>query len=232
MAKSAQTETLDFKIRLARPEEVNLLAELQLAAFKPEDNIPVMIGRRFVRAKYRWLVTNPKTFALVAAAGDEIVGLVAITEFAFTKPMFKACLPELLQSIALKPSLLFKRRLWQRFFQGERITNRLGRQITAYPGVAQLPIVVIKKEFRSRGIFPALIAEALNISRKRGSRAVRAGVYKGNKASRRAFEKVGWKEVPELETTEMVFYMAYLDPSLAPELGIADAAPREQGGTK
>jgi len=225
MPQSLRPEGFKLEIRVAQLCELDSLTEVHLAAFKPEDNIPVLLGRRYVRAVYRWLVTSKQTYTRIAVAQDKLLGLVAVADISFTKPMFKACLPEFLRSLALRPSLFFKKRLWHRFIRGERGATQLGRRISMYPGVAQLPIVAVEKEFRGLDIFPALIEAAKKRSRSRGSRAIRAGVYKVNKASRRAFEKVGWIEAPELETVDLVFYITYLDPNLAEELGVREKEP-------
>ena len=129
MSQSLQSETLKFEIRLAQPSEVDRLIGLHMAAFKPENNIPVLLGRRYVRATYCWLVTSKQSYALIAADQDKIIGLVAVVDSSFTKPMFKACFRQLLWSLALRPSILFKKRLWQRFVQGEGNATQLGRKI-------------------------------------------------------------------------------------------------------
>ena len=225
MSQSLQPETLEFEIRRAQPSEIDRLTELHMSAFKPEDNIPVLLGRRYVRASYRWLVMGKRAYTLVAVAQDKIIGFVSVADSSFTKPMLRACLRQLLQSLALRPSLFFKKRLWQRLIRGEGNGTQMGRRIANYPRIAQLPIVVVDREFRGRGIFPALIEATKDISRSRGSRAIRAGVYKANRQSRRAFEKVGWVETPELETVDLVFYVAYLDPNLSKELRVRIQEP-------
>lgn len=220
MPQSLQPEALKFEIRLALPSEIDRLTELHVAAFTPENNIPALLGRRYVRATYRWLVTSKLAYTLVAVAQDKIIGLVAVADISFTKPMFKACLREFLRSLALEPSLFFKKRLRQRLIQGEGRTAELGRIIANYPCIAQMTIGMVEREFRGQGIFPALIEATKDVSRSRGSRAIRAGVYKTNRQSRRTFEKVGWVEMPELETADLVFYVAYLDSNLAKELRV------------
>ena len=225
MRQSLQPKMLEFEIRRARTSEIDRLTELHMAVFKPEDNIPVLLGRRYVRATYRWLVMSKRAYALVAVAQDKIIGLVAISDISFTKPMFKACLREFLLSVVLKPSLFFKKRLWKRLIRGEGRTTQLGRRFANNPHIAQMTIGVVDREFRGQGIFPALIDATKDVSRSRGSRAIRAGVYKANRQSRRAFEKVGWVETSELETVDLVFYVAYLDPNIGKELRVGIQEP-------
>jgi GNAT superfamily N-acetyltransferase len=218
MSQSLQPGTLKFEIRRAQASEIDRLTELHMAAFRPEDNIAVLLGRRYVWASYRWLVTSKRAYTLVAVAQDKIIGLVAVADIPFTKPMVKACLPEFLWSLALKPSLFFNKKLWWRLIRKEGQATKIGKRIVNCPGMAQMTIGLVDKEFRGKSIFPTLIEATKDVSRSRGSRAIRAGIYKPNQQSRRCFEKVGWVETPELETVDLVFYMVYLDPNLAKEL--------------
>jgi len=206
--QSLQPTTLKFEIRPAQTGDIGSLTELHMATFKAEKNIPVLLGRRYVRATYRWLVTSRQAFTLFAEAQDKIVGLVAISDGSFAGPMFRACLREFFWSLVLSPLLLFKRRLWQRLIGNDRYITKVGREIANYPGLAQVVIVMVDKEFRRRGVFSALIEAAKDVSRSRGGRAIRAGIYKENWPSRRAFRYAGWRETPELETNKLVFYVA------------------------
>lgn len=64
----------NFIIRKATIQDVNKLTELHCLSFKPKDHIPVLLGRRYVRATYVWLVTSGMSYVLVAEAEDRIVG--------------------------------------------------------------------------------------------------------------------------------------------------------------
>ena len=205
------------KIRLATPADVECLTEMHYASFQPEDHVPVMLGRRYVRATYRWLVTSCEAYALVAQAGSTIVGVVGVCDRPFSSPMFKACMGEFVLSLARNPALLFSGKLWQRLYRRSRLATDRGALIAGYPGVAQMTIGVVDARFRGKSIFPALIEATKSFSKSHGSRAIRAGIYKPNSSSRRVFVKGGWIETPDLETEDTVFYMAYLDPSLPEE---------------
>ncbi|MBN1828336.1 MAG: GNAT family N-acetyltransferase [Deltaproteobacteria bacterium] len=189
-----------------------------MEVFTPEDNIPALLGPRYVRATYRWFVISKRAYTLIAVARGNVVGLVAVTDTSFTTPLFRASFLELLRSLAKKPLILFQKRLWQRLARGDKSSTRLRKRIVNDRRVAQLAVIIVKKEFRGQGIFPALIDAAKAISKGRGSRAIRAGVYKENRQSRRAFEKVGWIEMPELEANNLVFYVTYLDSEFAEEM--------------
>lgn len=219
--KDEMTENSPFTIRLAILADVDRLTELHMASFAPEEHVPVILGKRYVQATYRWLVGSKRAYTLVADCGGKIVGLVAVCDVPFTKPMFRVCLPEFILSLARNPALLFKRKLWQRLIRGSELSEK-GRQIAHHPGVAQMTIGVVNAGFRGQGIFPALVEATKPVSKARGSRAIRAGIYKFNNPSRRVFVKNGWIEIPEMETSDTVFYMAYLDPDLPGELDLIE----------
>ena len=212
-------ESMPLAIRLATLADLDELAKLHCECLGPEDHVPVMLGKEYVRATYRWLVGNRKAYALVAVIEGEIAGLIAVCDGPFTRPMFFACLPEFCRSLARNPGLLFKKKLWRRFLRRPDVTRAI-KGIASTPGFAQMTIGAVDARYRGRGVFPALVEATKTYSEKRGSRAIRAGIYKRNTPSRRVFIKGGWIETPELETRDTVFYVAYLDPTFRTELGV------------
>ena len=206
-------------IRLASIADIDALTELHFASFGPQDHVPVMLGKRYVRATYRWLVTSSMTYVLVADAGGQIVGLIAVADRSFTVPMFRACFREFVLGILQNPLLLLEDKLWRRLFRRPDVTSQ-GQHIADYPGMAQMTIGAVDTNFRGRGVFPALVESTRTFSKERGSRAIRAGIYRENMPSRRVFVKSGWIETPLLETSDTVFYVAYLDPTFPREIGI------------
>ncbi len=211
-------ETL-FSIRLATIADIDGLTELHIASFEPEDHIPVRLGKNYVRATYQWLVTSGMSYVLVADTGHQIVGLIAVSDRAFTAPMFKACVKEFVLAILRNPLLLGYRDLWRRLFRRPDATSQ-GRHIADYPGMAQMTIGAVDENYRGYGVFPALVEATCTYSEERGSRAIRAGIYRENMPSRRVFIKLGWIETPILETRDTVFYVMFLDPTLSEEIGI------------
>jgi ribosomal protein S18 acetylase RimI-like enzyme len=216
----AQNITPAFLIRIATTDDLDCLTTLHCDSFRPEDHIPVMLGKDYVRATYRWLVTSDQGYCLVADSDHKLIGMVSVCDGSFTRPMFIACLPEFIRSLLHSPRSILKKRLWDRLLRHPE-TSKEAHRIANYPGFAQLMIVAVAAEYRGVGIFSALVEAATTCSRNRGSVAIRAGVYKFNHPSRRAFAKNGWLEMPQLETSDTVFYVYYLDPDLPNRLGIA-----------
>jgi len=206
----------DFEIRLATETDIEALTELHCASFRPEDHVPMMLGKDFVRATYRWQVSGKSAYTLVADAHGKIIGLVSVCDGPFTMPMFMACLPEFALSLIRSPSLLFRKKLWQRLLRRPDLSHKNG-SFAESAGFAQMMIVAVDKDSRGKGIFPALVKATKSFSKARGSRAIRVGIYKTNTPSLRVFINNGWIETPELETHDTVFYVAFLDPDVLQE---------------
>lgn len=218
------TDGPTYTIRFATDKDIEALTELHCASFSADEHVPVMLGRDYVRAAYRWIVKSDMAYGLVADTGEKIVGLVAVCNTGFTMPMFFACLPEFFAALIHSPGLLFKKRLWSRLFRRPD-TTRAGRVLTDYPGFAQMTIGAVDVNFRGAGVFRALVEATKQYSQKRGSRAIRAGIYKMNQPSRRVFIRGGWIETPQLETNDTVFYVHFIDASFAAEIGLSDINP-------
>lgn len=219
-----RVQPIEYVIRLAMPRDLEALTQLHCNSFAPEDHVPVMLGESYVRATYRWLVTSRQAYCLVADSGGRIIGLVAVCDGSFTRPVFFACLPEFVGSLLRSPGLAFRRKLWVRLFRRPDVSGE-SRGIADYPGFAQMTIGAVDREFRGAGVFPALVEATKAYSRDRGSRAIRAGIYKGNTPSRRVFIKGGWIETRQLETDDTVFYVHYIDPDFSGLLGIVLPSP-------
>ena len=213
------TDDVPVTIRLASSADLDAVTTLHCASFTPEDHVPVMLGERYVRATYRWQISGKQAYTLVAEMNNNIVGLVAVCDGPFTSPMFMTCLPVFFLSLLRNPRLLFRKKLWRRLFRRPDV-SKSSRNIADYPGFAQMTIGAVDSSCRGKGIFPALVEETKTYSKARGSRAIRAGIYKSNTPSRRVFIKGGWIETPELETADTVFYVSYLDARFPAELGL------------
>ena len=218
MSSDGILKTNSIEIRLATVGDVESMTNLHCRSFLPEEQVPMALGRHYVRATYRWLVTNKEAYALVADYDKNVIGLVGMCDRSFTFPMFSACLPEFFQSILKNPSLLTNIRLWKRLSRRPIVTGEHSKLIVNYPAVAQMTIGAVDSGFRGLDIFPSLISSVKEISKARGSRAILAGIYKTNNPCRRAFIKDDWHEAAELETPDTVFYMALLDEKIAGEL--------------
>lgn len=207
-----------YMIRKACLSDIEAMTKLHCESFCREEHVPVMLGKRFVRATYRWLVSSKKSYALVADSDGKIIGLVAVCDGPFTRAMFIACFPEFMLSILKNPMLILNKNLWKRLLRRPEVTQS-SRKVIDQSGFAQMTIGAVDKKCRGKGVFPELVEETKSESMRRGSRAIRAGIYKKNRPSRSVFIKGGWLETPELETEDTVFYVAYFDKSFPVENG-------------
>jgi len=208
-----------YIIRLATTDDIEALTELHCASFQPGEHVPVMLGRDYVRATYRWLVSGKQAYGLVAEIDEKIIGLIAVCDGSYTRPMFMACLPEFIAALLRSPGLLFQKRLWERLFRRPDAT-KAGKIIVDYPGFAQITIGAVDVNYRDVGVFRALVNATKFYSQQRGSRAIRVGIYKMNGPSRKVFIRGGWIETHQLETRDTVFYVHIIDTSFPSEIGI------------
>jgi len=205
-------------IKLATILDVEVLTDLHCESFKPEDHVPLLFGRRYVRATYRWLVSSPSAYVLIAESGDKIIGFTAVCDGAYVKAMFIACLPEFIISILSNPKRIINKLLWKRLFRKPVSVNESENPVNK-KGFAQITIGAVAKEFRGSGIFGELLQAAKEYSKQRGSKAICVGAYKKNRSSLRALTKSDWVEVPGMETLDTVLLVADLDLIIARKFG-------------
>lgn len=209
----------DLKIRPATLDDVQEIVGLHLACFGPDDHVPVLLGRAYVEASYKWQVSSEEAYAVVAESGGHAVGFGGACDRSYTAPMFRACLGPLFGSLARNPFLLLDRRLWERLNQQSGMDART-REIINYRGVAHLIAGATDPDCRGRGINGAVVQALKTIGRSRGSKALCVAVRRANHASRRVFHKLGWVELPGAETATTLYYLTCWDKSLAEELGV------------
>jgi len=204
-------------IREATIEDLGSITDLHCRSFTPADHVPMILGRRYITATYRWLLNSDRAYILVAEIDNKIVGLVAVCDGSFTKSMFLATLPEFILGIVSRPQRILSKQLWKRLFRKPDKLMR-GHNIQEIPGFAQLTIVAVDSKYRGQGIFGGLVEKTRDMSKLRGSRAIRAGIYENNISSRKAFIKAGWQEAEYLKTKDTVFYVAILDDEFKKDL--------------
>ncbi len=216
---SSPASTASFTIRLANIHDIPRITDLHLLSFQPEEHVPVMLGKQYVQATYRWIIAGGESYALLAEADDKILGFIGVCDGPFTRAMFFSCLPEFFMSLIRSPNLIFQKELWKRLLRRPHLSAS-GKHLAGYPGFAQMTIGAVGVRSRGMGIFPALVDATKEISKTGGSRAIRAGVYKTNQSSRRVFLKANWIEAKEFETSDTIFYVHFSDPSFPLETGI------------
>lgn len=207
----AETQHPSFTIRLATPEDIDAVTELHWACFQPDEHLPVILGKPFIQAMYRWQVSAKEAYMVVAESGGELIGFAGACDGPYRWLMLKACQRQLVISLVRNPLVLLNRRLWRHLFASREALDREARRTLIRPGVAHLTTGAVDTRFRGMGIIRALVKTVQAISRSRGSEALCVGVYRTNHAIRRAFAKLSWTEVSVSKTSELVHYITYLD---------------------
>jgi ribosomal protein S18 acetylase RimI-like enzyme len=190
-----------FQVCPATPFDVPALVDLHHACFSKEENIPVLLGRRFLQAVYRWFVRSPETFVLVARQGDRIIGLTAVCDRSYNLPMVKACRRELVAGFLRHPWAAVDRRLIRRL--GWSLFLRR-RDRGPEERVAQIAYTAVDAAFQGQEVGRALKEASIRMCRERGSVAVTTGVVRTNLRARRLNELAGFVEVPSGYSRKLV----------------------------
>lgn len=201
-------------IRKAESSDLEILTNLHLSSFSAEEHFPLLIGSRYLRATYQWLLSYDKSFILVATTeGKEIIGLQSVCYGPYEFRMFVACLPTLIVSILLKPKLLINFNLWSRFFRVFNNHSNSNNKDNKYDSIlkkkeySQFIIGFIVAEYRGMGAFSKLVEAAEKKCFETGSLLLITGIYKMNLSTQNIFSKLGWRIYPNLETRDTVIYI-------------------------
>jgi ribosomal protein S18 acetylase RimI-like enzyme len=192
-------------------DDIDALTALHCACFGPDDHVPVLLGEPFLKAMYRWQVSGREAFTVVAESGDLPIAFGGACDVPYMWPMLRACFPQFLISLLRNPMLLVDGRLWRRLFYRQKALDEQARRMVSSPGMAHLTTVAVEARFRGMGVAGAVVEALEAITMSRGRKALCTGMRRTNRASRRVIVKRGWVEVPAPESSEMVYYIAYLD---------------------
>ncbi len=214
------TQDAPITTRLATQADIDSLTELHCASFTSEDSVLVAFGKRYVGAIHRWQVNSKKGYTVIAESEGKMVGFCAFYSGPYSRPMFMACLGELLLSLLRNPLLFFNKSIWQRLFRRPRSADDSWNRLANHPAAARGICTVVAKEFRGKGVFPALVEASKPVAESHANRAILVGVYKTNRASQKASTKVGFIKT-RLETPDTVIMVLFLDPTFPEELGIS-----------
>jgi ribosomal protein S18 acetylase RimI-like enzyme len=192
-----------FRIAFANLDDVDALVVLHLKCFSATDHIAVMFGEDFIRAAYKWFVTDSKTFVLVAKSkrGDKLVGFTSLAEEGYNVPMLLAAKWEALRGIFRRPWLIFHPELILRLFR----MVFPSRKVSMVEKFAQIAFTAVKPEFRGMGISKALKRESIRVCRERGITAMVTGVRKENLRSKAMNVGAGFVEIKELRTKHFIY---------------------------
>ncbi len=195
-----------ISIRVAVKADVDALVELHLSSFTPDNHLGMLLGADFVRASYYWHLADKRGYVIVAELNGRLAGLLGMCDGPFTIPMLWACRWTFLRALLRHPRLLTDRRLWRRL-KREKVSVKWVSEFCSWPNVSQMTIGAVAATARGHNVFPLMIKHCDEINKAHGVAATRAGVYRENLSCQRAFVKSGWTEIPELGSSETVYFV-------------------------
>jgi ribosomal protein S18 acetylase RimI-like enzyme len=194
-------------ITFADQGDVAALVDLHLKCFSASDHIAVMFGEDFIRAAYKWFVTDAQTFVLVAKTGDRLVGFTALADKPYNGPMLRAGRNEALRGLLRRPWLAFHPELLLRLFR--MVFPKRKEKLAAK--VAHIAFTAVDPQFRGMGVAKALKEESIRVCRERGMSAILTGVRRQNMGAKAMNMGAGFVEVPELNTKRFIYFRLDLD---------------------
>jgi ribosomal protein S18 acetylase RimI-like enzyme len=181
-------------------EDVSALVDLHYRCFTKKDHIAMKFGKSFIIATYKWFVTSPETYVVIARLDDRLVGFQSVADRPYDAPMLRASWPQALLGLILRPWLAFDpdllRRLWRLITRGDK--DILDSQI------GTLAFIGVDPQVQGRGVGKALVRRALQACHERGMKSVVTGVMRQNARSLGMLKGAGFAEVPELGTKRFI----------------------------
>jgi GNAT superfamily N-acetyltransferase len=196
----------NVRISPATPADLSALVALHGACFSTEDC--AQLGQGFIRAAYRWFLTSPGTLVLVARSGERLVGLTALSDRPYGRPLLRACWWRVLSGLLRRPWLA-ARLDWLR---GSGASPRSGA--VGSGRAAQIAFTSVVADARGRGIGRGLKQASIQACLDWGAESINAGVRRGDTRARALSERAGFVEVPELSSARLVHLRLALDPAL------------------
>jgi ribosomal protein S18 acetylase RimI-like enzyme len=205
----ADAEKAQKKIQInsATIEDVDLMVGLHYKCFSEKDHIAMRFGRPFILAMYRWFVTSPETFALIARQGDSLIGFSTVSDQFYDAPMLRACWQEALIGLILHPWLAFHPELLRRLVQLLLSRSKDSPVIK----IAQIAFIGVDPQVQGAGVGKALVFASIRTCRERGISTIVVGIKRQNRRSIKVHESVGFIEAPELGTKRFVYLRLDLD---------------------
>jgi len=195
-----------FEVRLAALADVDRLVGLHVATFTPEEHLLILFGAPVLRPIYRWFVSSPETFTMVATSGGEVVGLCTACNRPYNGPMIRNNMFALALGALRHPLVLFHPEIVARLRRALSFSRRSGRAACQeLDPPAQLGFLAVSPQYHGAQVGESLVQQAIRECGRRHWNRVRAGVYKKNLPARFMYSKLGFKENKGLRTEQLVF---------------------------
>lgn len=202
MATFLPTERARVSLRVMELSDMPAVVRLHRLNLPP--GFFVELGTRFLSRYYRTYLTSPAAVALVAEAGDEVVGfLVGCTDEAVHRRHVMR-LERWPLARAGAASLLVRPQLTARFLRtrAPRYARRLrrgptGRQASAHGRVGMLSHIAVADSHRRHGVGAALVGAFVDVAHAHHVGHLRLYTAHDNKPAQSFYERLGWRRRPE-----------------------------------
>jgi len=196
--QSPQEETL--QITFATQADVDELVELHMKCFSKFDHLAVQFGKKFIYAVFRWFVSSPGTYVLVARNANSLIGFTAISDRPYNIPMLRACKWEAILGMIKAPSSAFHPELIDRLFR----YIFFKRDDNKNDSTASIAFTGVDPEWQGCGVGTILKNVSLQVCRERGMKSIVTGVRRLNARAKRMNESAGFVEVATLSTKHLI----------------------------
>ena len=195
----------DLVLHLGNPTDVGRLASLHRRIFEPRVNLTVRLGQRYLVDVYRWFLTAPEAYAVVAEAAGQLAGVTTMCDGPYNRRLLRATRSAAMLGLVTHPLALFHPEMRHRAIE-LLFGRRTGGECAGDPDhLAFLAYIAVDPAFRGRSVGLSMLAQVETVARARGSRFIRAGIYVENEPSIRMFQKAGYHVLPEPRTPRLLY---------------------------
>jgi GNAT superfamily N-acetyltransferase len=191
------------------------MVELHLQCFTPAEHLLVLCGAPALGAIYRWFATSPETFAILAMAGNRIVGLCTACQRPYHGPMIRNNAAALVLGALRRPWIFFHPafKAWLKAALTGGKKHGAVQESPEQKGPAQLGFLAVHESFLGARLGEAMLKRAAAECQSRGWSWIRAGIYQTNLPARFMYTKLGWKENKQLRAGPLIFMEIKLPPA-------------------
>ncbi len=196
-----------FRIRKAKDADIDMLTAIHLRSFDARDHLVVRLGKKYVKAMYKFFINSPYTYVLLAEDSEKCLGLIGGSDRMYNGLLFRATLRQAIIGIITHPWLMFDRELIERFLKIITRKKLFGETTAHETGVGYLAFSGIETSARGMGLGNALYRQAMLECIDLGCKKVRLGARpKTNIGPTKIAQRYGFRVIPELETDVIRFW--------------------------
>jgi ribosomal protein S18 acetylase RimI-like enzyme len=205
--KTLVTCSSEVNISMASIYDLEQLIVLHRACLSANAHIAVALGDRFLRSAYQWLLSAGDGYVLLAKSGGRLIGFSAVANWPYNADLWRRRKWQAVAGLMTHPGLLFH----EEFFDRSRLFAPGRAERRQIENAAQIAWTGVESTFQGCGVGKMLRHAAIAESRKRQKSAVFVGMRRKNTAARKLNERVGFVEIPSINTNALVYFMLPLE---------------------